>query len=173
MASGILFVLRTVSSTEPIVDLRVLADRDFALGCVLSFILGVGLYGSIYLMPVFLAFVRKHSAFEIGQTMVVMGAAQLVVAPLAVLLERRASARLLTTVGFGLFAVGLASSALQTRATDFDEMLVPRSCAARRSCFVCCHRYGWRLGTCAQRRCRTPAGFSICCATSVVPLGWL
>jgi len=126
MASGVLFVLRTSSSTEPIVDLRVLANRDFALGCVLSFILGVGLYGSIYLMPVFLAFVRKHSAFEIGQTMVVMGAAQLVVAPLAVVLERRASARLLTTVGFGLFAVGLASSALQTRATDFDEMLVPQ-----------------------------------------------
>src|SRR5262249_28711896 len=71
MASGVLFVLRTSSSTEPIVDLRVLANRDFALGGVLSFILGVGLYGSIYLMPVFLAFVRKHSAFEIGQTMVV------------------------------------------------------------------------------------------------------
>ena len=123
---GTLFALRTLSSLEPIVDLRALADRNFALGSLLSFILGVGLYGSIYLMPVFLAFVRNHSAFEIGQTMMVMGAAQLLMAPLAVLLERRASPHLLAAAGFGLFALGLALSAFQTRATDFDDMAVPQ-----------------------------------------------
>ena len=53
LGAGALFVLRTWRVRQPIVDLRALADRDFALGCVLSFILGVGLYGSIYLMPVF------------------------------------------------------------------------------------------------------------------------
>ena len=77
-------------------------------------------------MPVFLAFVRNHSAFEIGQTMMVTGAAQLLMAPLAVAFERRARARVLTALGFGVFALGLALSALQTRATDFDEMLVPQ-----------------------------------------------
>jgi MFS transporter, DHA2 family, multidrug resistance protein len=56
----------------------------------------------------------------------VMGAAQLVVAPLAVAIERRASARLLTAAGFALFALGLVSSASQTRATDFDAMLAPQ-----------------------------------------------
>jgi MFS transporter, DHA2 family, multidrug resistance protein len=126
LGAGALFVLRTWRAREPIVDLRALADRDFALGCALSFILGVGLYGSIYLMPVFLAFVRNHSAFEIGQTMMVTGAAQLLMAPLAVAFERRASARVLTALGFGVFALGLALSAFQTRATDFDDMLVPQ-----------------------------------------------
>jgi DHA2 family multidrug resistance protein len=126
LGAGALFVLRTRRAREPIVDLRALADRDFALGCALSFILGVGLYGSIYLMPVFLAFVRNHSAFEIGQTMMVTGAAQLLMAPLAVAFERRARARVLTALGFGVFALGLALSAFQTRATDFDEMLVPQ-----------------------------------------------
>src|SRR5262245_42723966 len=126
LGAGTLFVRRTWLSKHAIVDLRALADPRFALACILSFILGVGLYGSIYLLPVFLAFVRHHSAFEIGQTMMVMGAAQLVVAPLAVVAERRANARLLTAAGFGLFALGLALSAFQTRATDFDEMLVPQ-----------------------------------------------
>src|SRR5262249_41392979 len=91
LGAGAPFVRRTLTSQHAIVDLRALADPKFALGCLLSFILGVGLYGSIYLVPVFLAFVRHHSAFEIGQTMVVMGAAQLVMAPLAVVVERRAS----------------------------------------------------------------------------------
>jgi DHA2 family multidrug resistance protein len=58
--------------------------------------------------------------------MMVTGAAQLGMAPIAVFLERRASARLLTGLGFGLLALGLASSAFQTRASDFDEMLLPQ-----------------------------------------------
>jgi DHA2 family multidrug resistance protein len=77
-------------------------------------------------MPVFLAFVRAHDALEIGQIIMVTGAAQLAMAPVAVFLERRVGARLLTAVGFGMFAAGLFASAFQTRATDFDEMLVPQ-----------------------------------------------
>ena len=96
-----------------------------ALGSALSFILGIGLYCAVYLMPVFLAFVRAHDALEIGETMVVTGAAQLVMAPIAVFLERRMSARLLTGLGFAL-SLGLALSAFQTRATDFEEMAFPQ-----------------------------------------------
>jgi DHA2 family multidrug resistance protein len=121
-----LFTWRTLRSPCPVVDLRALKDSSFALGCALSFILGIGLYGAVYLMPVFLAFVRVHDALEIGEIMVVTGAAQLVMAPIAVFLERRISARVLTGIGFALFSVGLALSAFQTRATDFEEMALPQ-----------------------------------------------
>ena len=73
---------------------------DFAIGCVLSFVLGIGLFGSVYLMPVFLAFVRYHDALEIGTIMLVTGVAQLVTAPVAVALEQRLDARWLTALGF-------------------------------------------------------------------------
>src|SRR5262245_61589742 len=126
VAAGSWFVARSVKSKHPVVELRTLGDPGFALGCLLSFILGIGLYGAVYLMPVFLAFVRNHDAMEIGQIMMVTGAAQLVMAPVAVLLERHVSARWLTAAGFGLFAAGLFASAFQTRATDFEEMLLPQ-----------------------------------------------
>ena len=64
------------------VRLVTLQRRSFAVGCALSFCLGVGLFGSVYLMPVFLAFVRRHDAFEIGTIMLVTGIAQLIAAPL-------------------------------------------------------------------------------------------
>jgi DHA2 family multidrug resistance protein len=126
LAAGSWFVARSIRAEHPVVELRTLGDPGFALGCLLSFILGIGLYGAVYLMPVFLAFVRNHDAMEIGQIMMVTGAAQLVMAPIAVVLERHVSARWLTAAGFGLFAAGLAASAFQTRATDFDEMLLPQ-----------------------------------------------
>jgi DHA2 family multidrug resistance protein len=127
LACGSAFVLRTLSRSSPMVDLRTLADRNFALGCSLSFILGIGLYGSVYLMPVFLAYVRGHGALAIGEIMLVTGAAQLVAAPAVVWLEQRVSARHLTAFGFVVFAGGLAMSALDTPRSDYDEMFWPQA----------------------------------------------
>jgi len=124
--SGAAFVCRTLAADWPVVRLRTLADRDFAVGCWLSFIFGTGLFGSTYLMPVFLAFVRGHGSLRIGEIMLVTGVAQLVTAPIAVYLERRFDARLLTACGFSLFALGLGLSYFETRETDFAEMVLPQ-----------------------------------------------
>ncbi len=125
-AATIVFAVRTLKSTHPVVELSTLRTRSFAIGCALSFCLGVGLFGSVYLMPVFLAYVRRHDAFEIGTIMLVTGVAQLVTAPIAGALESRFDPRWLSAVGFGLFAFGLGCSALQSRVADFDEMFWPQ-----------------------------------------------
>lgn len=120
------FVRRSLHLAHPVVQLATLRRRSFAVGCALSFCLGVGLFGSVYLMPVFLAFVRRHDAFEIGMIMLVTGTAQLAAAPVAALLESRLGARWLTGAGFALFAIGLGLSATQPRTADFDEMFWPQ-----------------------------------------------
>jgi DHA2 family multidrug resistance protein len=124
--SGTAFVQRSLGRPKPCVELGTLADRTFAIGCALSFVLGIGLFGSTYMMPVFLAYVRDHDSLEIGKVMLVTGIAQLLTAPVAVALERRADPRLLTAAGFALFAIGLGLSAFQTRETDFAGMFWPQ-----------------------------------------------
>ncbi len=124
--AGGLFVWRSLGRRLPVVELRTLANPNFAIGCLLSFVLGIGLFGSVYLMPVFLAFVRGHNALQIGEIMLVTGIAQLVTAPIAVALERRVDARLLTAFGFALFGLGLGMSAFETAQTDFNQMFWPQ-----------------------------------------------
>ncbi len=126
LAAATGFTNRSLANASPVVDLHNFGDRRFVIGCVLSFVLGIGLFGSVYLMPVFLAFVRGHNALEIGTIMLVTGAAQLLMAPVAVALELRVDARLLTAFGFALFAVGLAMSGFQTPQTDSDGMFWPQ-----------------------------------------------
>ena len=123
---GTAFARRTLRWAHPIVDLHTLRDRNFALGCALSFILGLGLYGNVYLMPVFLAYVSGHDALEIGEVMLVTGISQLIAAPIVVWLEARIEARSLTMFGFALFAVGLGMSTFDTPRTDHDEMIWPQ-----------------------------------------------
>jgi DHA2 family multidrug resistance protein len=121
-----IFVWRTAHAAHPVLRLVALKRRSFALGCALSFCLGVGLFGAVYLMPVFLGFVRGHDAFEIGTIMLATGIAQLVAAPIAAILESRLGARLLTSGGFALFALGLGLSYWQPRTAEFDEILWPQ-----------------------------------------------
>ena len=80
---GVCSSIRTLKAVQPVVELATLRVRSFAVGCALSFCLGVGLFGAVYLMPVFLAYVRQHDALQIGSIMLVTGAAQLVAAPIA------------------------------------------------------------------------------------------
>jgi MFS transporter, DHA2 family, multidrug resistance protein len=124
---GTLFTMRSLARLRPVVDLRALKDKPFAIGCLMSFVLGFGLYGSVYLMPVFLGYVRGHDSLAIGQIMLVTGVAQLIAAPIVVWLEPRIGARLLTAFGFGLFAIGLAMSAFDTPRADFADMMWPQA----------------------------------------------
>jgi DHA2 family multidrug resistance protein len=154
LASSVGFVRRTLRANHPIVGLGSFADRNFTIGCMLSFVLGIGLFGSVYLMPVFLAFVRDHNALEIGTIMLVTGIAQLSTAPVAVALEQRLDARMLTAAGFGLFAVGLGLSALQTPQTDYDGMFWPQ--VIRGLAIMFCLLPPTRLALGNLDKCRVP-----------------
>jgi DHA2 family multidrug resistance protein len=119
-------VLKTLASRHPLVRLGEFRIRRFAVGCAMSFVLGVGLFGSTYLLPVFLGAARGYGALDIGKVMLVTGCAQLATAPVAVALERRIGSRTLTAFGFALFAFGLALSVFETPATGFREMFWPQ-----------------------------------------------
>jgi len=121
-----LLIQRLLVAPYPILRLGSFQRRSFTLGCLSSFCLGIGLFGSVYLMPVFLAFVRGHDAFEIGKIMLVTGVAQLIAAPCVTALDGKVDARLLTAFGFVVFATGLALSAFQPATADYQEMFWPQ-----------------------------------------------
>jgi DHA2 family multidrug resistance protein len=121
-----LFALRTLRAVQPIVELATLAVRPFSIGCFLSFCLGVGLFGAVYLIPVYLAYVRQHDALQIGSIMLVTGVGQLLAAPIVGVLESRLDSRWLSAFGFSVFALGLGLSAFEGRVADFDEMFWPQ-----------------------------------------------
>jgi MFS transporter, DHA2 family, multidrug resistance protein len=126
LASGTLLVRRCLSQGTPLVNVRAFLDRNFAVGAGFSFVLGMALFGSVYVLPLYLGIVRGHGPLEIGTIMIVMGAAQLLVAPLAATADTKIDPRLMAFVGFAIFAAGLASNALSTPAWDSSEVFWPQ-----------------------------------------------
>ncbi len=105
---------------------HLLRDRALTYGCALSFILGFGLFSAVYIMPVFLAFVRNHGPLQIAIITLSMGLSQLASAPLTVLIDRYFNARWLAAGGFAVFALGMFLNASLTPASDYNEVFWPQ-----------------------------------------------
>ncbi|QSX30426.1 DHA2 family efflux MFS transporter permease subunit [Shewanella cyperi] len=101
----VLFVWLQLRRTNPLVNLRLLAQRDFALSSLAYFLLGMALFGAIYLIPLYLSQIHNYTPLEIGEVIMWMGFPQLLVLPLVPKLMARFDGRYLAAWGFLLFAI--------------------------------------------------------------------
>ena len=123
---ALVFLERSFYSDSPVVRLGPLRNHTFALACALNFVIGIGLYASIYLVPVFLGRVRNFTSLDIGLTTFVTGLAMFVAAPLAARMSTRVDPRFVITAGFCFFALGLWLLTGLTAQWGFDELLLPQ-----------------------------------------------
>ena len=126
VVSAIAFFWRVLSAREPIVDIRTFTDRNFGVGCLISFCVGIGLYGLTYMYPRYLAEVRGYSALMIGETMFVSGVAMFLTAPIVGRLMAKYDMRYLIAIGLVLFALGSYQMTWITKEYDFYELLMPQ-----------------------------------------------
>jgi MFS transporter, DHA2 family, multidrug resistance protein len=111
------FVIIQFSKPEPLINLRILGERNFGLSSISSVGMGVGLYGSIYLLPLYLAQIQGYNSQQIGEVIMWMGIPQLFLIPLVPQLMKVMPPKLLCALGFGLF--GFASFASGVLNLDF------------------------------------------------------
>jgi DHA2 family multidrug resistance protein len=121
-----LFFWRVLTYHQPIVDLRAYTNRNFALGSFYTFVVGAGMYGTTYLIPLFLAEVRGFSSLQIGETVVVTGLTQMAMSPISPFLARKLDLRVMLGMGIGLFAVSMYLTAGLTNQAGFGELFVPQ-----------------------------------------------
>jgi DHA2 family multidrug resistance protein len=126
VVSAVAFFYRALTAEEPIVDIRAFTNRNFAVGCLLSFCVGVGLYGLTYMYPRYLSEVRGYSALMIGETMCVSGITMFLMAPIVGRLMLKVDMRYIIAAGLVIFALGSFQMTWITRDYDFYELLVPQ-----------------------------------------------
>jgi DHA2 family multidrug resistance protein len=121
-----LFFWRVLTYRQPIVDLRAFRIRNFAMGSMYSFIVGIGLYCGTYVVPLFLAEVRGFSSLQIGMTVVVTGCSQAAISPFTTYVARKIDLRLMLAIGMGLFMTAMYLTAGLTNQASFGELFVPQ-----------------------------------------------
>ena len=94
-ALGIIaFIVRELTAEHPIVDLRVLKDRSLAVGTLFTFIMGFGLYSSVFIFPVFAQDLLGFTAMQTGLILLPGSLATAVMMPtVGKLLQKRRARR--------------------------------------------------------------------------------
>jgi DHA2 family multidrug resistance protein len=125
--AGFAFIWRSLTYRQPVVDLRALRSRNFALGCFFSFVTGIGIFATIYLTPLFLARVRGFSALQIGEAVFSTGLFQVCAIPFYTVLARRIDLRWLMLFGFACFALSMWKFTPLTHDWGGRELLLPQA----------------------------------------------
>jgi DHA2 family multidrug resistance protein len=157
-SSALLFIWRTLTYAEPIVDLRAFTDRNFALGCIFSFVIGIGLYGSVYLIPLFLAEVRGYKPMQIGVIMFVAGAFQFLSAPVAGRISRMMDPRLVLCFGLAMFGGGVYLQHFLTSDWSYWEFFLPQAVRGFALMFLFMPVNMAALGTLPKSRLKNASG---------------
>jgi len=120
-----LFLWIELTAERPLLNLRLLLRRNFGLGMSANFLLGVALYGSVYILPVYLSRIQGYNSEQIGMVLAWTGLPQLVLIPLVPRLMKRFDPRLVIAVGFILFAVSSFMNIYMTTDYATDQLFWP------------------------------------------------
>lgn len=119
-------VVRELTTEHPIIDLRVLRRRSLAVGCLLGALMGVGLYGSIFLFPLYTQSLLGWPAWDSGLAILPSSIATALVMAFVGQLVWRVGPRLLFVSGMLLMLCGLVGMSSWTLQSGWDQILVPQ-----------------------------------------------
>ncbi len=120
-----LFFWIEFTSKKPLLNLRLLFRRNFGFGVLANFLLGIALYGSVYILPVYLSRIQGYNSEQIGMVLAWTGLPQLVLIPLVPRLMKRFDPRIVIGVGFALFAASNFMNIYMTNDYAADQLFWP------------------------------------------------
>ncbi|MBD2497136.1 DHA2 family efflux MFS transporter permease subunit [Nostoc sp. FACHB-280] len=117
-----LFFFIELTRKQPFINLSLLRYRNFGLASVVNVSLGIGLYGSIYILPLYLAQIQQYNALQIGEVLIWAGIPQLFIIPFIPKLMQRIDVRFMVALGVTLFAISAFMNAGLTNQTGLDQL---------------------------------------------------
>lgn len=117
-----LFMRHSRRSEHPILSLAVFADRSLAMGALVSFAYGLGIYASTYLIPYFLQTVLGYSATAAGMVLLPAGIVLAVSIPIGGRMADRWPPHIITLWGLGLFGLSFLLFNLRSHDLHYAEL---------------------------------------------------
>jgi DHA2 family multidrug resistance protein len=101
----VVFLTVEFSVKHPLIELRLLKNHNYGLSNLILFIFGLGMFGSTFLLPLYLQNALGYTAFQAGLVFLPVGILQGLLSPLAGLLSDRINPKIPASVGIVLMAL--------------------------------------------------------------------
>ncbi len=120
------FVRHELATAHPVVDLRVFRHRALVVGCTYGAAMGIGLYGSVFLFPLFTQGVLRWTAWQSGLAILPSTLTTALMMPIAGRLVWKLGPAPLFGVGVAAFLPALWSMSQWTTQSGFNDLLLPQ-----------------------------------------------
>jgi len=119
----IVFISIQLYRKEPYINLRLYGRRNFSLSCFIFFGFGIGVFGTMFILSLYLIQVPQYTASQIGTVVMWIGIPQIVAAPFVLWLMPRVDARVLLGIGCILFSVSCFLNVNMSFDTGYWELM--------------------------------------------------
>jgi DHA2 family multidrug resistance protein len=119
------FIIIELLVAKPLLNLRLLLRRNFGFGAISNFLMGIALYGSAFILPLYLVRTQGYNSEQIGMVLAWTGLPQLVLIPLVPRLMRYIDPRVMIAFGFALFASSNFMNIYLSSNTAGDQLMLP------------------------------------------------
>ncbi|MFB2882105.1 DHA2 family efflux MFS transporter permease subunit [Floridanema aerugineum] len=117
-----LFLFIEFTRRRPFINLRLLGRRNFGLSAIVNVTLGAAMYGSLYLLPLYLGQIQNYNAMQTGEVLMWAGIPQLFIIPLLPKLQQKIDLRVMVGVGISVFAISAFMNSNLTNLTGYEQL---------------------------------------------------
>jgi len=125
VTAGILLIWRELTADEPVIDFRVLKSRQLTAGVSIAAMLGVALYGSVFVLPIFLQSLHGMTAWQTGKIILPGALASAVTMGFVGKFANKLDARVTVTIGALLFMLSMYMLSVLTFDAGARDMFWP------------------------------------------------
>ena len=122
--SLVIFLVTEFTIKDPLIDLRLFKDFNFSMANGVLFIFGFGMFGSTFLLPLYLQMSLGYTAFQAGSLFLPVGMLQATTAPIAGLLSDKVNPKVPASIGITLLAISLFINSSLSLYTEHHQIML-------------------------------------------------
>ncbi|MDH0342100.1 DHA2 family efflux MFS transporter permease subunit [Chromobacterium haemolyticum] len=153
--AAVMFFWRAWTHPNPIVSFSAFRNRNFILASCLAVAIGVTLYGSSFVFPLYLGQVRGYSSLQIGELMAASGVVMLCAGPVAGHLTKWLPKKMMLALGMAMLAGCSLYNTQLTGDWGFYEFLLPQVLWGAGLVFSCIPLGDLAMSTLPERQIKT------------------
>jgi DHA2 family multidrug resistance protein len=121
----VIFLITEFSIQHPLIDLRIFKDLNFTISNMVFFIFGLGVFGSTFLLPIYLQNSLRYTPLQAGLVFFPMGILVGLTAPLAGMFSDRFDGRIPAVAGLALMALSLYQYNFLSYLSEKSQIMFP------------------------------------------------
>jgi DHA2 family multidrug resistance protein len=121
----VVFLITEFTVKHPLIELRLLKNYNFGIASITLFIFGLGMFGSTFILPLYLQNSLGYTALQAGAVFLPVGIIQACISPMAGITADKINPKIPAIIGISLMATSMYLNSFQSLYSEHFQIMIP------------------------------------------------